>query len=64
MIAGPDPRGDRRPAAEEKALGGDAERGVVMNAAPTAALIVSETEFLLEVLVVAFDPPARLRKSD
>ena len=52
--------GNRRPFGNEKAVGGDAERGVVMKAAPATAFIVSETEFLLEVLIVALDAPAQL----
>src|SRR5512135_1047926 len=33
-----------------------------MEAAPAAALVVSEPEFLLKFLVVAFDAPAQLRE--
>jgi len=35
-----------------------------MKAAPTTAFIVSETEFLLEVLIVALDAPAQLGEID
>ena len=42
----------------EEAVGCDAEAGVMVEAAPATALIVPETNFLLQFLVVAFDPPA------
>src|SRR5215211_8120211 len=35
-----------------------------MEAAPAAALVMPEPEFLLEVLVVALDPPAQHREVD
>jgi hypothetical protein len=33
---------------------------MVVKAAPAAALVVAEADLLLELLVVALDPPARL----
>ena len=37
---------------DEKAVGGDAKRGVVMKAAPIATLVVVQSELLLEFLVL------------
>ena len=56
--------GNRRPFGDQEAVGGDAKRGVVMEASPAATLIVAEAEFLLEVLVVALDTPAQLGQMD
>ena len=46
--------------ADEKAVGGDAQRGMVMKAAPVASFVMPQTEFLLELEVVTFDTPAHL----
>ena len=35
-----------------------------MEAAPSAALVVAKTEFLLEVLIIALDAPAQLGEAD
>ena len=43
---------------------GGAECDVVVEAAPAAALEVVEPDLLLELLVVAFDPPAELGEAD
>lgn len=45
-------------------MGGDAQRGMVVEAAPSASLEVSEPDLLLELLIVAFDPPAQLGEFD
>ena len=45
-------------------IGCDAKRGVMVEAAPAAALEVPEPEFLLELLVVAFDAPPELGEFD
>ena len=37
----------------------DAERHVVVKAAPASSFVVIEPEFLLEFLIVALDPPAQ-----
>jgi hypothetical protein len=37
---------------------------MVVEAAPAAALIVAEPDLLLEVLIIAFDPPAQLGQCD
>lgn len=42
----------------EKAVGGDAQGGVMVEAAPVAAFVVREAELGLDVLVIAFDHPA------
>ena len=54
----------RNTAYDQEAVGGDAERGVMMEATPTAPFVVAESEFLLEVLVVPFDPPAQFGAID
>src|SRR5712691_9902655 len=51
--------GNRLPFGDQEAIRGDAQRGVVVEAAPAAALEVSEPELLLELLIVAFDAPAQ-----
>src|SRR6266581_9333022 len=45
---------------EEEGVGGDAQCGVVVKAAPTAALEVAEAKLLFEFLVIALDAPAQL----
>src|ERR1700680_3276143 len=45
---------------EEEGVGGDTQRGVVVKAAPTAALEMAEAKLLFELLVVALDTPAQL----
>ena len=50
--------------ADEKAVGGDAQRGMVMEAAPIASLEVIQPEFLFQVLVVPLDAPANLDGGD
>src|SRR3954464_15538870 len=63
-------RGGRRrggkpgPFGDQEAIGGDAQTGMVVEAAPAAALVVPEPKLLLEVLVVAFDAPPELGKLD
>ena len=41
----------------DKAIGGDAESCVVMEPAPTSTLEMIDADFVLELLVVAFDAP-------
>src|SRR3954451_18434578 len=45
-------------------MGRDAQRGVMMEAAPAAPLIVSQAQFLFQILVIALDPPAQFREID
>lgn len=51
-LAGDEPLG------HQEAIGRDAQSGMVVKPAPAAALIVPQTEVLLELLVVALDAPA------
>src|SRR3954452_12560292 len=53
-------RGEKAALGDQKAVGCDAQAGMMMKAAPVAALVVAKAEFLLELLVVPLDPPARL----
>src|SRR5262245_46446435 len=48
----------RQPRRGQERIGGDAERGVMMKPPPAAALEVIEAQFILQFLIVAFDPPA------
>jgi hypothetical protein len=43
-------------------VGRNAETCVVVKAAPSAALVMAEPNFLLEFEIVAFDPPSHLRQ--
>src|SRR5215813_7675563 len=56
--------GNRLPLGDQEAVGGDAQRGVMMEATPASAFEVAQPEFLLELLVVALDAPAQLRNVD
>src|SRR3954453_15125943 len=56
--------GNRPPFLNQEAVGCDAKRSVVMETAPAAPLIVPQSEFLLKLLVVAFDAPPELGKFD
>ena len=53
-------RGEKTALGDEEAVGCDAQAGMMMKTAPVAALVMAEAEFLLELLVVPLDPPARL----
>ena len=51
-------RGEKTaPLRHQEAVGGDAEGGVVVKAAPAAAFKMAKAEFLLQFLVIAFDDP-------
>ncbi len=52
--------GKSGPLGHEKAIGGNAQRGMVMKAGPAAALVMAEAQFLLELQVVALDQPTLL----
>ena len=54
--------GNGRPLApgHQEAISRDAQRGVMVKAAPASALIVVQAEVLFQVLVVALDAPAHL----
>src|SRR5215207_5875266 len=60
----PIPRGNPRPFGNQETIGGHAQTGVVVEAAPTTPLIGPEPQFLLELLIVAFDAPPELSKLD
>src|SRR5215211_6567776 len=53
-------RGETAALGNQKAVGCDAQAGMMMKTAPVAALVVAKAEFLLELLIVPLDPPARL----
>jgi hypothetical protein len=53
-------RGNRRPLGNQKPIGGDAQRGVVMEAAPSPAFEMSKSDLLPELLIIALDAPAQL----
>ncbi len=57
-------RGKTAPLRDMKAIGGDTEGGVLVKSSPTSALKVSETQFLFEFLVIAFDDPAMFGQCD
>ena len=48
----------------QKPIGRDTQGGVMVEAPPTASLVVIQPEVLLEVLVVAFDTPALVGGAD
>jgi hypothetical protein len=52
-------RGGGRSLLDQESVGGDAERGVVMESSPASSLEMGETEFALEFPLVAFDPLAQ-----
>ena len=52
--------GNRLPLGDQESVGGDAQRGVVVEAAPSSALEMPKPNLLLEFLIVALDPPAQL----
>src|ERR1700704_1975720 len=56
--------GNRLPLGDQESVGCDAQRGVMMKAAPAASLIVSEPDLLLELLIVALDAPAQFGEID
>ena len=56
--------GNRLPLGSQEAVGGDAQRGVMMEATPAAPFIVAEPDLLLEFLIVALDAPAQLGEID
>src|ERR1700760_1766810 len=53
-------RGETAALGDQKAVGCDAQAGMMMKPAPVAALVVAEAKLLLEFLVIPLDPPARL----
>ena len=49
---------------DQEPIDGDAQGTVVVESWPSAALVVTEPDFLLEVLVIALDAPAHLGEID
>src|SRR3954452_19399078 len=64
LRGGPSRGGNSHPFGDQEAIGRHAQTGMVVEAAPAAALVVPEPEFLLELLVVAFDAPPELGEFD
>src|SRR4249919_1510280 len=56
--------GNRLPLGDQEPVGCDAQRGVVVEAAPSSSFEVAEADLLLEFLVIALDAPAQLGKVD
>src|SRR6202171_3894170 len=56
--------GNRLSFGDQQSVGCDAQRGVVMEAAPSAPFIVSKPYLLLEFLIISLDTPAQLGKVD
>ncbi len=45
-------RGNQTPLGDQESVGGDGERGVMVEASPAAAFVVTEADLLLELLIV------------
>ena len=52
--------GDGASFGDQKAVGGNTKGGMVVEAAPPAPFIIPKAEFLLELLIIALDPPSQL----
>jgi hypothetical protein len=52
--------GNRLPLGDQESVGGDAQRGMVMEAAPAPAFEMPESNLSLEFLVIALYPPTEL----
>src|SRR5712672_1908812 len=50
--------GDRLPLGDQKGVGGDAQRGMVVEAAPSPPFIVADPYFLFQIQIIALDAPA------
>src|ERR1700761_6117015 len=57
-------RGKKAALGDQKAVGCDAQAGMMMKPAPVAALVMAEADLLLELLIVSFNQPARLGDVD
>jgi len=53
--------GNRGPLGDQETGGGDAQRAMMMKAAPAAPLVVPEADLLLEFEIVALDQPQAVR---
>src|SRR3954449_80846 len=56
--------GEKAPLANEEAVSRDAQGGVMMKATPAPSLVVIKPQLLLQLLIVALDPPAHLGRPD
>src|SRR5450830_1700154 len=56
--------GKKTPLHGQEAVCGYAQGGMVVEAPPSAPLVVIQAEFVLQFLVVALDPPAQLHNPD
>src|SRR5262245_33472221 len=54
----------RQPLRGQERIRGDAERRMMMKPPPAAAFEVIEPQFIFQLLIVAFDPPAHHREWD
>ena len=52
-------RGEKAAFPDQEAVSRDAQGGVVVEAAPAAAFEMAQAHLLLELLIVALDPPAQ-----
>src|SRR5580700_11314205 len=52
--------GDGASFGDQKAVGGNTESGMVVEAAPPAPFIITKPELLLQLLIIALDPPSQL----
>src|SRR5580704_8179148 len=52
--------GDGASFGDQKAVGGNTEGGMVVEAAPPAPFIITKPELLLQLLIIALDPPSQL----
>jgi hypothetical protein len=57
-------RGNRLPLGDQESTSRDAERGVMMEAAPTSSLEMPKPDLLLELLIITLDAPAHFSKID
>ena len=53
------PEGDSSPLGDQKSVGCDAQRGMVVEAAPASSFEMSEPDLLFELLIIALDTPTQ-----
>ena len=57
-------RGEFLSLGDQESVGRNAKGGVMVEAAPSSSFEMSQPDFLLEFLIVAFDPPSQLSNVD
>ena len=57
-------RGEKTSLANEEAISSNAQGSVMMKATPATSFIMIEPEFLLEILVITLNPPAKFGHVD